>query len=599
MQKPKYTVSPELLKAMAARLRTAQPAKVEESAYEYTDEKAQAFFSPREKEFLFPKSEDFSSPSNDSSSHRTNGEDGSANERLGTDRFGKVIEYNDKQLEAIKLGGTGQDCIIVGAAGTGKTTVTKAVIAELIHNGKAGVLGNTSGHKYLQAGTPGIVCVSFTRRAVTNLRRNMSADMANNCMTIHKLLEYAPVKYDVIDPETGKERTIMRFEPQRNAIRPLPGSLRVIIFDESSMVSVELYNLVMQACSHKMQIIFLGDIQQLPPTFGSAILGYKMLELPTVELTQVYRQALESPIIRLAHRILSGKPLPGKEYPEWHFPNQLKLHPWAKKISDENACIVYAGALCQRIEAGAYDPIEDMVLCPFNKSFGTIELNKHIAQYLARKADRDVYEVIAGFNKHYFSVGEKVLYDREDAVITGIVRNGNYSGVSPQVESPTLSYWGIDSGHAPAHGEDDTDFLLQQLAAKATGDVEERTAQASHRLTIELLDTGDTVEIDTAAEINALLMGYALTVHKAQGSEWRRVFLALHQSHAMMTSRELLYTAVTRAKEELHVVCEPETFTKGILSQRIKGNTLKEKAEFFKGKLEEGDGKLFAGNGGK
>ena len=55
-----------------------------------------------------------------------------------------------------------------------------------------------------------------------------------------------------------------------------------------------------------------------------------------------------------------------------------------------------------------------------------------------------------------------------------------------------------------------------------------------------------------------------------------------------MLQRELLYTAVTRAKEELYIICEPETFIKGILGQRVKGNTLAEKAEYFKGKIDSG-----------
>jgi ATP-dependent exoDNAse (exonuclease V) alpha subunit len=55
-----------------------------------------------------------------------------------------------------------------------------------------------------------------------------------------------------------------------------------------------------------------------------------------------------------------------------------------------------------------------------------------------------------------------------------------------------------------------------------------------------------------------------------------------------MLQRELLYTAITRAREEILIICEPEMFTKGIMSQRVKGNTLAEKAEFFKGKINEG-----------
>ena len=103
---------------------------------------------------------------------------------------------------------------------------------------------------------------------------------------------------------------------------------------------------------------------------------------------------------------------------------------------------------------------------------------------------------------------------------------------------------------------------------------------------MRLTDSDQYITIETAAGVNNIIHAYALTVHKSQGSEWRKVYLCLHQSHATMLQRELLYTAVTRAKEELYVICEPDSFVKGIDRQRIKGNTLAEKAEFFKGKLD-------------
>ena len=101
-----------------------------------------------------------------------------------------------------------------------------------------------------------------------------------------------------------------------------------------------------------------------------------------------------------------------------------------------------------------------------------------------------------------------------------------------------------------------------------------------------MLDTDDIVSLDTASEINSLLLSYALTVHKSQGSEWERVFVLFHQSHNTMLQRELVYTAITRAKNELYVICEPDTFDKGVKAQKIKGTTLAEKAEYFKGKLD-------------
>jgi exodeoxyribonuclease V alpha subunit len=510
---------------------------------------------------------------------------------------GEGITYNKEQQEFITLATTRKSAILVGAAGTGKTTCTRGAITSLIQSGTIPFM--TSGHKYLPEGTPGIVLCSFTRRAVGNLRKAMPIDLKGNCITIHKLLEYQPVYYEVFDEVAGEYRKTMRFEATRNSFNPLSSSIRTIVIDESSMVSVELFQEILNALPslQNVQFIFIGDIQQLPPVFGSAILGYKMLELPCIELTQVYRQALESPIIRLAHRILSGNPIPLEEYtsPEFKVDQKLTIHPWKKRINADNALVTLAGFFKKALDTKAYDPEEDMILIPFNKACGTIELNKHIANHLARTQQRVTHEVIAGFNKHYFSVGDKVLYEREDAEIVGISLNGIYSGANYLPASTTLDYWGYDSGTPGEHthhlsneeAHRTIDDILDAMAANVGEDGEERVRQASHVLTLRILETDQEVKVDSAAGINNLLLSYALTVHKSQGSEWRKVFLLLHQSHATMIQRELLYTGVTRAREELYVICEPDTFTKGILNQRIKGNTLAEKAEFFKGAIEK------------
>ena len=214
------------------------------------------------------------------------------------------------------------------------------------------------------------------------------------------------------------------------------------------------------------------------------------------------------------------------------------------------------------------------------------ELNKLIGNHLAKKTNSHVYEVIAGFNKQYYRIGEKVLYDKEDAIITDIQRNPSYTGTPALPHSPTLDYWGYDSNLSSPSDQNtgDVDFLLSQVSM--AGDSEDRVRQASHIITIRMLDSQQEIKLDKASELNSVLLGYALTVHKSQGSEWRKVFLVLHQSHATMIQRELLDTAVTRAREELYIICEPETFVKGIQSQRVKGNTLEEKAEYFKGKKE-------------
>lgn len=518
------------------------------------------------------------------------------NTEQGIGRTGEIITYNSNQLKFITLASSGVSCVLIGAAGTGKTTCQQGMARNLIQTGRAGIL-ESEGHKYLpETGAPGIVIVAFTRRAVNNIRRAMPEDMKANCITIHKLLEYEPFYYDIEDPETGETRTTMRFEPKRNSLYPLPKSIRVIVFEEGSMVSLELHKEVEDAAPHNPQYIYLGDIQQLPPVFGSAILGYKMLELPVVELTEVYRQALESPIIRLAHRILSGNPIPAKEYEDWKFENKLTLHAWKKKVSSDNALLTCAKFLTVGLDNGLYNPDEDMILIPFNKSFGTDELNKHIAQHIARRDNKIVWEIIAGFNKVYLAAGDKVLVDKEDAVILSIVRNASYTGKKPQLESVDLDYWGHNqadvNSNIGANEEAMTEAQVEFLLEQAAGSDDERVKIASHIVHVKLLDSDREVDIDSAGAINQMILSYALTVHKAQGSEWRKVFLLLHQSHATMLQRELLYTAVTRAKEELYVICEPESFTNGIKSQRIKGNTLAEKAEFFKGKIEEKNSRL-------
>lgn len=509
----------------------------------------------------------------------------------GLGKHGEEITYNSRQLEFINLASELHSCILIGAAGTGKTTCMMGAINTLIQSGKIPIMQDTASHKYLPIGAPGIVACSFTRRAVSNLRKAMPSGMSANCITIHKLLEYQPNYYEIIDPETGDEKKTMRFEPTRNRFRPLPETIKTIIIDESSMVSVELFNLLLEALPHPVQFIFLGDIQQLPPVFGSAILGFKMLELPTVELTEVYRQALESPIIKYATQIKNGQGFELKDKLIEETPKgKVTFHPWKKKLASEIAQLTFIKFITTDLDHGSYSPESDMILIPFNKAFGTDEINRHIANHIAKKAGKEVWEIIAGYNKYYYSVGDRVLFDKEDATIIKIARNGTYAGRIPQKESKLLDYWGYTTNAQKAEthsaeNEGDVDFLLDQMSAM-TGADEERVKAASHIITVRMEDSEEEVDIDTASEINSLLLSYALTVHKSQGSEWDKVFLILHQSHATMVQRELLYTAVTRAAKELYVICEPESFQKGVASQRIKGNTLAEKAEFFKGKLE-------------
>lgn len=510
-----------------------------------------------------------------------------------TGKHGELITLNKEQSEFVSLTLQGSSCVLIGAAGTGKTTCMKATITSLIQSSRIPTIQNGS-HKYLpNSGVPGIVACSFTRRAVANLRKAMPSGMERNCITIHKLLEYQPVSYQVEDPETGETKTKKVFEPTRNKYNPLDSSIKVIIIDEASMVSLELFNLLLDALDHEVQFIFLGDIQQLPPVFGSAILGFKMIELPCIELIQVYRQALESPIIKYATQIKDGKVFNIPDVTIEETPKgKITFHPWKKSLDADVAKFTFCKFITQALAQGSYDPANDCILIPFNKSFGTDDVNKHIANFIAKQAQKPVYEIIAGFNKLYFSIGDYVLYDKEDAVITDIKRNPAYLGKQPQPESVTLDYHGINSGFIPetTHEDQDVDTLLDSMSELS--ELDERVKACSHIVTVKMEDSQVEIELTTASDLNTLLLSYALTAHKAQGSEWDKVFFILHQFHNVMVQRELLYTGMTRAAKELYVICEKDTFIKGVKSQKIKGNTLAEKAEVFKGALERTNKKI-------
>lgn len=504
------------------------------------------------------------------------------------DRYGNPITLNEEQMQFVNLVGTGQSCVLIGAAGTGKTTCTNAGVQKLLRQGNIPPIPAESKHKHLTVGAPSIAICAFTRRATNNIRANQAEDIKSCCLTLHKLLQYEPVVITTIDEATGIEKNSKIFEPIYNAQNPLPSFLKTIIIEEASMVGMELWNNLIAAIQHEVQFIFLGDLNQLPPVFGPAILGFKLNELPVVELTQVYRQALDSPIISLAHRILSGKPIELLELTEdWAKRDNLRIVPWKKKIAAENATKILADLIVKCINEDQYDPETDGILIPFNKSCGTDELNKYIANAIAKKEGKPVYEIIHKWKRSYFSVGDKCLYEKEDAIILDIQKNPSFSGaINPRDASVTLDYWGNDSAEKDVN-VDDIDDLLASVGTLSGNEEEETKLAASHVIKLHLLDSDRVVELSSAGQIAALILGFAITVHKAQGSEWKKVFFFLHGSHATMILRELLYTAVTRAKSELIIVCEPDSFIKGVERAKIKGTTLAEKAEYFKGKQNQ------------
>ena len=514
------------------------------------------------------------------------------------------IVLNAEQADAVERGLRGQSFALIGAAGTGKTTTTQELIKLIQRASHMMPLRDST--KHLNRDAPGLVICGYTNKAVNNIRKKLPAGLQSHCMTIHKLLEYAPTYFTVFDDE-GNERNTMRFEPTKNGANPLP-HISTIIFEESSMIGTDLFGQVLDALPRPAatQFIFLGDIFQLPPVFGPSILGFKMSELPVVELTHVYRQALLSPIIANATAVrtdtltswikeqqaLVGQPATGKLTERLTIDSgehgKVTIHPWKKRIAAPAALKTIVTMVTGLIEANNYDPEEDQILCPFNKAFGTIELNKGIAEFLTKKRGGITHEVIARFTRSYWAVDDRVLVDRHDGIITKIETTVGYAGKPPRLASATLDRSGYDpvldgDKKAQRSAED----ILNELDAIAEQDKDDAKNLASHTITVYIPDLDEERKLSTAGEINNLLLSYALTSHKSQGSEWRRVFIFLHHSHQTMCSRELLYTAITRAKEELYVVCEGDIapyknqLLTGSNRAVIPGTTLKEKIAYF------------------
>ena len=506
------------------------------------------------------------------------------------------ITYNEQQQEAINACCAFENVVICGSAGTGKTTIMKEVASRLTRDASMPLLRESTGSEtdlVLKRGNPGVVAVSFTRTAVNNISRAMDGIIP--CFTIHKLLEFKPVMYNVID-EAGEPKTKRIFEPTRNVINPLPRELRTIIIEESGVVSITLFNMLLAAIPEisRVQFIFLGDLFQLDPPYDPAILGFSLISprFKKIELTQVYRQKLHSPILRFALDIKDKKAIGSNHYASSSISNEhgtLLIKPFKKKVDEFKATMDAAKFLKSEWESGLYFPERDAVILPFNKRFGSTELNLLIADFMGKARKAVVHEIIAGFEKKYLAVGDHVVVNKLKGIITNIARNDGYLGKnSPQLASPNLDRFGyngnrnLEDADILAIDDDEHDEIDRLMAASLAGN-EDRLRNASHVVSVTL-DTGEILELSGAGDFNTAKFdfSYCLTCYKAQGSEWDTVYVFSHKSHAVMLCNEFFYTAATRAKKRLVMICEPDHLSKAMIKQGIIGNNWQQKSLHFK-----------------
>lgn len=536
------------------------------------------------------------------------------------------FQWDESQLRAIDTILDSQFSCLIGAAGSGKTTVVKEIVSRLESLGEIKPLTYERANGTTRD-TYNVSFVSFTGKAVEQLRKAIPPRLQCCCETIHSLLEYAPeIRENLITREDGsvttKESRV--FVPRRTDSVKLPQD--IIFIDESGMVGIELWNNLWRALDKSkpnLKIVLIGDIYQLPAVIGKSILGFALNspKWSTSILTKIHRQALDNPIIANAHRIKSGlfpnksandkgtalQPFAMKNIGELTESErkriregQLGLGYFAEKNRPHNALKIALAIIKKLYEKGEYDPHQDQIIVPQNVgTLGQEMLNQHLAP-LFNSANQRI-PIKASYETKFLAVGDKVMFTKNDyklgilngmtGYITRIALNGDYKDYIALKQLESTGYKSLD-------------FTVtnesQELAEKALAEIDkfgesmndgeliQAEQEASHVVTVRYTPLGSSEESEIAVskvgQIRGMLLAYAITCHKAQGSEYRRVIVIAHSSNGGMLSREWLYTAVTRARENLILLYNElgdKGLARGLRRQVVKGETIEEKAHNF------------------
>ncbi len=327
--------------------------------------------------------------------------------------------------------------------------------------------------------------------------KRMTELCGKEAKTVHRLLEVGTA-------DDGKTHVFVRCE--RN-----PLEFDAVIVDEMSMVDAVLFDALLKALRLGTHLILVGDSDQLPSVGAGNVLKDLIMseKFPSIRLNKVFRQAMQSVIVVNAHRIINGEALELDRKDADFFMLESK--------TSERAVGLVTDLYCRRLpEAYGFSPTDDIqVLCPSKKlELGTVNLNNILQQQLNPPVEGVPEIEIKGF---ILRKGDKVMQ----------IKN-NYDIV-----------WEDDAGNAGMGVFNGDVGVLEDI------DVANRT------LTVRFLDR---VAFYSGEEVLQLELAYAVTVHKSQGSEFDCVILPLLDFPYPLKYRNLLYTAVTRAKKMLIVV---------------------------------------------
>lgn len=509
---------------------------------------------------------------------------------LNIDRMRLIDEnfpFDESQLEAIAGMGLHQYCCLTGAAGTGKTTCTKAIVQSLLTEVKTIPTEMEEGEDGIKRGanyTPAIALCAFTGKATETIKKNFPESWHRNIMTIHYLLKFAPEWYEDIDEESGEMKNKMRFVPEHTAENKHHWD--IILIDEASMLAVDLWHMLWAATPSTTRIIMIGDINQLPPVQGNSIYGFALTQWPSYELTHIHRQKGEhNPIVDNAWRVLKG------ETPKTEGMFQmLEFSDSCAKASNQ-----LKSAMLAMQKRGSYDPITDICITPINGiagqrgyELGQIPLNDYMA--LEFNPDSKRYMIDAGKEKRGFGIKDKVMVTKNDrqsgltngmtGIIVDIQPNGAYAGNLDYVGEVS---WVRDNLKKLGNQDQLTVAALATIGAEQDlpPDIEDPSfAHSSHMVQVDF-GKGKVMSFTTAGEVGSLQLAYVVTCHKSQGSEYPLVIIILHDIHKHMMYREWLYTAITRASEKVVILYNRRALLGALRKQKIRGSTLEQKKKKF------------------
>ncbi len=373
------------------------------------------------------------------------------------------FKLTSEQISAIKSALSNKISIITGGPGTGKTTILKCLLKSYSY-----VLGYDIDSKEFK---DRVLLISPTGKA----SKRLSVQCAMSASTIHKALEY---------DESG------RF--QKGIADKLKASL--IVVDESSMIDIELMSHLLDAVNDAAQIVFVGDIDQLPSVGPGNVLA-DMISSGIINvsyLTQIMRQKNDSKIIELAHEINT---------------NTLDLDIFNDKKelffyeTSTNNILSFILKIVERYIALGNDIYQDLqILAPmYSKANGIDNINKAIQEEFNKSTD------LIKYGDKVFKVGDKVL---------------NLSN------KPDLKIMNGDTGIIKGITKVDSKYVLHILF--------------------------DSYMVEYPYdELDSLTLGYAISIHKSQGSEFKNVIIPMSFEFSVMLKKKLIYTAITRAKEKL------------------------------------------------